>query len=71
MAADGRESTSGGRRPGEASVEELRALSEHAAQRLALAKRRAYVGESDPGHLAELQRVADGAAGRLRRALAR
>jgi hypothetical protein len=50
------------------SVAELRALSEHAAQRLALYRRRTYVGQGDPQRLAELERIAQGAADRLRRA---
>jgi hypothetical protein len=50
------------------SVEDLRALSEHAAHRLALYRRRTYVGQGDPQRLAELERIAHGAAERLRRA---
>ena len=52
------------------SVAELRALSEHAKHRLALYRRRTYVGAGDPARLAELERIAQGAAERLRRALA-
>ena len=48
------------------SVAELQALSEHAANRLALYRRRTYVGQGDPKRLAELQRAAQGAAERLR-----
>jgi hypothetical protein len=55
----------------EPSVAELRALSEHAKQRLALYRRRAYLGRGDPQQLAELERIAEGAAERLRRALQR
>jgi hypothetical protein len=52
----------------EPSVAELRALAEHATQRLALQRRRVYVGRGDPSELAELERIAQGAADRLRRA---
>ena len=52
----------------EPSQDELKALADHAARRVALYRRRVYVGRGDPGHLSELERVADGAAGRLRRA---
>jgi len=52
----------------EPSLAELKALSQHAAQRLALYRRAVYVGRGDLGRLAELERVAEGAAGRLRRA---
>jgi hypothetical protein len=48
------------------SVVELRAVSERAAQRLALYRRRTYVGQGDPQRLAELERIAHGAADRLR-----
>jgi hypothetical protein len=50
------------------SLAELQALSEHAAHRLALYRRRTYIGQGDPQRLAELERVAQGAAERLRRA---
>jgi hypothetical protein len=53
------------------SVEELRALADHAEQRLALYRRRTYVGRGDPQRLAELERIAEGAGARLRRALDR
>jgi hypothetical protein len=52
----------------EPSVAELRALAEHAMKRLALHRRRVYVGRGDPQELAELERIAQGAADRLRRA---
>jgi hypothetical protein len=55
----------------EPSVAELRALSEHAANRVARYRRRVYLGQGDPQHLAELERMAAGAADRLRRAQAR
>jgi hypothetical protein len=48
------------------SVIELRAVSERATQRLALYRRRTYVGQGDPQRLAELERIALGAAERLR-----
>jgi hypothetical protein len=54
---------------GEPSVTELRALSKHAAERVALYRRKVYVGTGDLQRLAELERVAEGAAARLRRAL--
>jgi hypothetical protein len=54
----------------EPSIAELAALAEHAAQRLALYRRRTYLGQGDPKRLAELERVAQGAAERLRRARA-
>ena len=53
---------------GEASVAELRALAHHAAQRLALYRRRMYLGRGDARQLAELERISKGAADRLRRA---
>jgi hypothetical protein len=51
-----------------ASLDELRRLADHADQRLALYRRRTYLGQGDPQHLAELERIAKGAADRLRRA---
>jgi hypothetical protein len=54
--------------PNEPTVPELRALSEHARQRLALERRRGYLGRGDAQRLAELERIATGAADRLRRA---
>jgi hypothetical protein len=50
------------------SVPELQALADHAKHRLALYRRRTYVGQGDPQRLAELERIAQGAAERLRRA---
>jgi hypothetical protein len=50
-------------------ISELRMLSEHAATRLALYRRRMYVGRGEPQRLAELERIAAGAADRLRRAV--
>ena len=55
----------------EPALAELRALSEHAALRLALYRRRVYVGRGDPDRLREYERIAHGAAERLRRAEAR
>ena len=52
----------------EPSIADLRAQSEHAALRLALYKRRVYLGRADGTRLAEHQRIAQGAADRLRRA---
>jgi hypothetical protein len=52
------------------SLVELRAASQHASLRLALYRRRTYLGRGDPQRLAELERVAQGAAERLRRARA-
>jgi hypothetical protein len=49
-----------------ASLAELQALSEHAADRVALYRRRLYIGQGDPKRLAELERIAQGAAERLR-----
>ena len=54
--------------PGEPSVSDLRAQSEHAALRLALYRRRVYVGHADAARLREYERIAQGAAERLRRA---
>ena len=52
----------------ETPIAELRAQSEHAALRLALYRRRVYVGHADPAGLREYERIAHGAAERLRRA---
>ncbi len=54
----------------EPSVAELQALSDHADQRVSLYRRRMYLGRGDPRRLAELERIAKGAADRLRRAQA-
>ena len=51
------------------SVADLRAESEHATLRLALYRRRMYVGRADGARLAEYERIAKGAADRLHRAL--
>ena len=55
----------------EPSIAELRALVSHATQRLALYRRRMYLGRGEPLRLAELERIAAGARDRLARALAR
>jgi hypothetical protein len=52
----------------EPSIGELRALSAHAVQRLALYRRRMYLGRGEPRRLAELERIAAGARDRLSRA---
>ena len=52
----------------EPTLAELQALADHAAQRLALYRRRMYLGRGDARRLAELERIATGAANRLRRA---
>jgi len=54
----------------EPSVAELKALADHAARRVALYRRRTYVGRGEPARLAELERIAKGAEARLRRARA-
>jgi hypothetical protein len=56
------------RSPEVPSTTELRALADHADQRLALYRRRMYLGRGEPRRLAELQRVAEGAHDRLARA---
>jgi hypothetical protein len=57
--------------PGRAQIAELRALSTHAGERLALYRRRVYLGRGEPRRLAELERIAAGARDRLTRALRR
>jgi hypothetical protein len=52
------------------SLVELRADAQQTALRLALYRRRTYLGRGDPKRLAELERVANGAADRLRTARA-
>jgi hypothetical protein len=52
----------------EPSLEELRAESRHAAERLTLYRRRMYLGRGEQRLLAQRERVAQGAADRLRRA---
>ena len=53
---------------GETPIRDLRAQSEHASLRLALYRRRVYLGRADGARLAEYERIATGAADRLRRA---
>ncbi len=55
----------------EPSLPDLRAASAHAAHRLALYRRRVYLGRGELGRLADLERVAAGAAARLKAALDR
>jgi hypothetical protein len=52
----------------EPTLAELQALADHASQRLALYRRKMYLGRGDARRLAELERIAAGAANRLRRA---
>jgi len=52
----------------EPTLAELQALADHASQRLALYRRKIYLGRGDARRLAELERIAAGAADRLRRA---
>lgn len=52
----------------EPNLAELQALADHASQRLALYRRKMYLGRGDARRLAELERIAAGAANRLRRA---
>ena len=52
----------------EPSLEELRAEAAHAAERLALYRRKVLLGQGDQRVLASRERVAHGAAERLRRA---
>lgn len=52
----------------EPSLAELRALAEHAANRHALYRRKVLLGRGDPRRLTELERIATGAADRLKRA---
>jgi len=49
-------------------LSELRAEADHAARRLALYRRRVYLGRADPAGVAEYERAAQGAAKRLRAA---
>lgn len=58
-------------RPTPPALVELRAAAEHARWRLARYRQRMYLGRGEPQRLAELERVATGAADRLRRAQAR
>jgi hypothetical protein len=53
----------------EPSRAELLAHATYARERVALYRRRVYLGRGRLGHLAELERESNGAAARLRRAL--
>jgi hypothetical protein len=50
----------------EHEVAEMRAEARHASERLALYRRRMNLGQGEPTRLAELERMAAGAAQRLR-----
>jgi maleate cis-trans isomerase len=52
----------------EPTIAELKALADHARERVALYRRRVYLGRGTQERLAELERVAHGAAERLARA---
>ena len=52
----------------EPTLRELTAAAKHAADRLALYRRRVYVGRGNLPRLAELTRIAEGAAERLAKA---
>ena len=54
--------------PREPNIADLEAESAHAARRLALYRRRVYLGRADPHGIAEYERIAKGALDRLRRA---
>lgn len=49
-------------------LDELRAEARYASERLALYRRKVLLGHGDPRRLAELERIAEGALKRLRRA---
>lgn len=53
---------------GSPSIGELQALAAYAERRLALYRRRIYLGRGDVGRLRELERIARGAADRVQRA---
>jgi hypothetical protein len=54
--------------PHGASLEELGAEANHAAQRVALYRRKVLLGRGDPRQLAELERISTGTVERLKRA---
>jgi len=54
--------------PHDASLEELRAQADHAAQRLMLYRRKVLLGRGDLRRQAELERISTGAASRVKRA---
>ena len=49
----------------DAAIRDLQVVAKHAADRLALYRRRVYVGRGNLARLAELIRIAEGAAARL------
>ncbi len=55
----------------EPSIDELRAQADHSRQRAALYRRKILIGRGESRRLDELERVAAGAASRLRTAVAR
>lgn len=55
----------------EPSIAELQAEADHARDKVALYRRKLYAGGGDVRRMAELEREASGAAGRLQRARAR
>jgi hypothetical protein len=64
--------TEPGASPGrEPSLAELQAEADHARDKVALYRRKLYAGRGDMRRMAELEREASGAAGRLARAQAR
>jgi hypothetical protein len=61
--------TGSGSSPGrEPSIAELQAEADHARDRVALYRRKLYAGRGETRRMAELEREAAGAAGRLARA---
>ncbi len=61
--------TGSGASPGrEPSIAELQAEADHARDRVALYRRKLYAGRGEMRRMAELEREAAGAAGRLARA---
>ena len=56
--------------PDRTSLDELRALADHTRNRVALYRRKMYAGGGNAPRLAELERVAAGAADRFKRARA-
>jgi hypothetical protein len=52
----------------EPSLAELTGNARYAADRVALYRRKLFIGQGQPRRLAELERIADGAAARLRSA---
>ena len=55
----------------EPSVADLKAVADHAGQRVALYRRKVLLGRGEPRRLAELERVSAGAAGRVKTAIDR